>query len=198
MHVPTHALLGWLLAETARLERRDRALVFVAGVIPDLDGLTLLAGPEAFQTWHRILCHNALSALSYTALALVLARRKAVVGPLALLGFHLHLLCDLLGSAAPGGSNWGIPYLVPFVSEQLRFAGQWELASWQNVSVTIAALLLSAHLGARRGRTVVEVFSRRADAAVVEVLRRRWPLYAAADEDPPSSLASGSSSKTTT
>ena len=34
----THALTGWLVANGANLERRDRAIVTIASVIPDIDG----------------------------------------------------------------------------------------------------------------------------------------------------------------
>jgi len=39
----THFLLGWIVANTDRLNRRERALVTVAGVIPDLDGAGVVA-----------------------------------------------------------------------------------------------------------------------------------------------------------
>ena len=189
MHLPTHAALTWLLAESDRtLERRDRRLILVSGVIPDLDALTLLGGREVYERWHRIVCHNALGAVVATLLLAFLARRRAKVALLCFLGFHGHLLCDLIGSAGPDGSNWGIPYLVPFVNDperQLRWDGQWGLASWQNVALTIGALLVGAHLAAARGRSIVEAFSLRADAAVVEVVRRRWPFGRGAAPTPP-------------
>jgi len=186
MHPPTHVLLGWLLAEAVpSLERRDRILVAATGLVPDLDGLTILAGTEAYQAWHHVILHNVTAAVGYSALAALLARRRAVVGALALVGFHLHLLGDYLGSAGPDGSGWSVPYLQPFSSHDFYNPYQWGLASWQNVSITIAALLVLAHLGAARGRTIVEAASRRADAAVVDVLRRRWPLY----RPPPAEVA---------
>ena len=43
MHPITHMLIGWTLAQAAPLTRRDRALVTLAGVIPDADGLGILA-----------------------------------------------------------------------------------------------------------------------------------------------------------
>ena len=39
----THALTGWLVANGANLERRDRAIVTVASVIPDIDGARFVA-----------------------------------------------------------------------------------------------------------------------------------------------------------
>ena len=43
MHPVTHLLLSWTVAEAARLERKDRTLVTLAGVLPDLDGLGAVA-----------------------------------------------------------------------------------------------------------------------------------------------------------
>jgi hypothetical protein len=179
LHPPTHALLSWILAEVRPdLARRDRALILAAGLVPDLDGLAILSGAEAYGRWHHTLLHNAPAALATALVAGALAARGACIAVfgLALAAFHLHLLCDLVGSAGPGGSLWSIPYLVPLDPRPFYFRGQWELASWQNVVITVAALLASIHLGVRRGRTLVEALSTRADAAVVDVLRRRWPF----------------------
>ena len=46
----THALTGWLLSQPLP-ETRDRRLVTLAAVIPDVDGLPLLAGQEAYATF---------------------------------------------------------------------------------------------------------------------------------------------------
>jgi hypothetical protein len=35
----THLLTGWLTAQAADLSRRDRALVTLSGVVPDIDAL---------------------------------------------------------------------------------------------------------------------------------------------------------------
>lgn len=183
MHLPTHALLSWMVAEAAPLSRRQRALVLAAGLLPDLDALSLLAGVEAYQRWHRMVLHNLLAA-ALCALACALLGRGAraggeggappwTVAALALASFHLHLLGDLAGAAGPDGSIWTVPYFVPFSARELSWQGQWGLASWQNVGLTAALLAAQAALGVRRGRTLLEAVSPRADAAVVEVLRRR-------------------------
>ena len=40
----THFLLGWTVASAApSLNRRERAVVTIAGVIPDIDGLGIVA-----------------------------------------------------------------------------------------------------------------------------------------------------------
>jgi inner membrane protein len=42
-----HAELSWLVAQGLP-DRRDRILVTVAGVAPDLDGLTILGGIDTY------------------------------------------------------------------------------------------------------------------------------------------------------
>src|SRR4051812_37798778 len=39
----THFFLGWAVANSADLNRRERACVAIAGVIPDADGLGIVA-----------------------------------------------------------------------------------------------------------------------------------------------------------
>jgi inner membrane protein len=164
-----HAEVSWLLGAWLPA-RRDRVLVTVAGVAPDVDGLTLLAGEEAYSTYHHVLTHGLLAAALCAALLSALARRRAVVFGLALAAFHLHLACDLAGS----GPGWPIWYLWPFSSEQTMWDGQWNLASWQNsligLLVTLAVLASALPLG----RTALEVLSLRADGAVVATLRARF------------------------
>jgi len=63
----THFLAGWLFGQTTDLNRRERAAVAVAGMIPDLDGLGLIAELATRHavhplTWwsdyHHVLGHN--------------------------------------------------------------------------------------------------------------------------------------------
>src|SRR5437867_13326412 len=42
MHPFTQALIGWTVANVVPLSRRDRAIVMVASVIPDINGLRVL------------------------------------------------------------------------------------------------------------------------------------------------------------
>ena len=73
MQVFAHAGIGWILAEAGRGDRRFRQVVFLASLLPDLDGLSLLFGPEAYSrifllspsasdwfpmNWNRIRFHD--------------------------------------------------------------------------------------------------------------------------------------------
>ena len=178
----THLLVGWTLAETAHLSRRDRSLVALAAVLPDLDGAGILldyatgASPvRGFYTdYHHVLAHNLPAALIVSALAFAIANRRALCAGLVFVSFHLHLLGDLVGSAGPGGSIWSISYLYPFSKHAFAWQGQWELNSWPNILITLALLGGIAVLAVRRGRTPVELVSTRADAALVHALQQRF------------------------
>ena len=179
MHPQTHLAASWLVG--CRLAaRRDRVLVAWAGMAPDLDGLSLLAGVEVYGRWHHVLTHGLVSAVVVTAVCAAFARERWKVALLAPVAFHLHLVCDLLGS----GVEWSIAYLYPFNAAELATPYGWPLASWQNVLITAVLLAACAAVGVRRGTTVSEAFlPARADRAVVRALRS-WlaPRRAAAPE----------------
>ena len=180
MNPITHALAGWCLAEAVPgLEKRDRAIVVAAAVVPDLDGFGLL--PELltrdsntplfwWTDYHHQLAHNLLFAIAATSVAALISRRAAL---LAFAAVHLHLLCDLIGSRGPDGYQWPIPYLTPFSDFTLSWNGQWALNAWPNIAITIALLAATFTLAWSRGYSPVGLFSARADAAFVDALRIR-------------------------
>lgn len=180
----THFFSGWVLANCMRLARRERALVTLACVAPDVDGLGIV--PELltrnsshpllwFTKYHHSL-HTLLFSLVVALIASVLARQKWKVGLLALASFHLHLFEDLLGSRGPDGFQWPIPYLSPFSQAwQLEWSGQWGLNAWPNFVITIGLLLATFYLAWWRGSSLLEMVSVRGDQLFVETLRRRFP-----------------------
>lgn len=183
MHIATHAILSWLVAESApatRHDRRGRMAITLAGIAPDLDGLGapvewLSSGSLPwFTLYHHKILHNGLACTVVALLAWAWCRRDWRVGLMALIAGHLHLLCDILGSRGPDGHDWPIPYLAPFSPWEWRWSGQWALNAWPNIAITIAGLVFITWLGARRGRTPVELLHRGMDAGLVARLRVWW------------------------
>jgi hypothetical protein len=174
----THLLLSWIPATLLPTDRRGRLAITLTGIVPDLDGFgapfEMLSGGSLpwFTDYHHRLLHNGLTGLVLAGVAWAWCRRDWRVG-LAVLGtFHLHLLCDLVGSRGPDGHDWPIPYLLPFHGHELRWAGQWPLSSWQNLVISVAAIAVTVWLARRQGRSPVELLNLRLDQRVVAALRR--------------------------
>ena len=118
----THFLTGWVFANGARLERRDRAIVTLACVVPDVDGLGIISELLTRNTSHPLLWftlyHHALHTLAFAMVCAILAFGLAVerwkTAALALVSFHIHLFEDVIGSRGPDGYQWPMPYLAPF------------------------------------------------------------------------------------
>jgi len=185
MSPATHFLTGWVLANSASLGRRERALVTLAGVVPDVDGLGIVAEYltrnshhplEWFSAYHHSL-HTLLFAVVVAAVSFALATQRWKTAGLAFLSFHIHLLEDLLGSRGPDGYQWPIPYFMPFSrAYELSWRGQWALNAWPNFAITISLLLTTFYLAWSRGFSPLEMISRKADAAFVAALRKRVPI----------------------
>ena len=170
------------MANATALDRRERIAVTVASVAPDIDGLGLV--PELitrnsahpllwFSEYHHAL-HTLWFAVVVSALTASVATRRWKAAGLAFLAFHLHLLCDLVGSRGPDGYTWPIPYLRPFSDRwQWNWQGQWALNSWENLTITLVLLAITLAIIQRYGRSPVELFSSRADRIVVAAIRYR-------------------------
>jgi hypothetical protein len=93
--------------------------------------------------------------------------------------FHLHLLFDLAGSGGgTPGDIWPLHYWWPISDSLIAWSGQWPLTSWQNTTLTIALMLYALYRAARYGASPLALFSSRADAALVQALRSRFPSLA--------------------
>ncbi|MFQ5993194.1 MAG: metal-dependent hydrolase [Nitrospiraceae bacterium] len=189
MNPITHLLTGWLVANSAELNRRERTVVTLASVVPDIDGVGLVAelltrdSEHPLRWWsdyHHVLGHNLTFGFLVAGTSFLLATKRWKTALLAFLSFHLHLVGDLIGGRGPEGYQWPIPYLFPFSNHwQWTWSGQWELNAWPNFLVTGLALLLTFYLAWKRGYSPLEMISGSADKAFVVTLRHRFssPRY---------------------
>ena len=165
---------------------RDRKLVTLAGVMPDADGLgaavdvisAWFSGKECtfhyYQQYHHILLHGWPGAMAVSLLFTIFARQRWRVLLLCLLTYHLHLLCDLVGSRGPtAGDLWPICYSEPLFRHPIWFwKHQWRLDGWQNQTIFFVILMASLWVAAKRGYSFVELVSARMDAVFVRVLQK--------------------------
>jgi inner membrane protein len=187
----THFLAGWLLASVSpvgrptTLTRREKTLVVVAAVAPDLDGIGIVPELLTRHTSHPLLwfsqyhhsLHNLPFALVCTLAAFIIANplakkdsavplHPALTALLVFVSFHLHLVCDLIGARGPDGDQWPIPYLKPFSnSVQLIWHGQWALNAWQNFLITSLFLLATFWLSWKYATSPLELVSQSANQA---------------------------------
>jgi hypothetical protein len=127
--------------------------------------------------YHHVLGHNLGFALVVGVLAVLLAKGKGKTTLLVLVSFHLHLVADLIGARGPDGYQWPIPYLLPFSKQwSWTWSGQWALNAWPNFLLTALLLWLALWLARQRGFSPLEMFSAKADAALVRALRNRFPV----------------------
>lgn len=78
-----------------------------------------------------------------------------------------------LRAAEAAGGAPGLHSLWPFREDEWLWAGQWNLASWQNSVIGLAVTLAVLGCAVPFGRTIVELFSLKADAKVVATVRAR-------------------------
>jgi len=184
MNPETHLLASWIVGAKTTDNERDCRLVALAGILPDADGLGLIADGLApafgwkktflYLDYHHYLLHGAFGAVLITGLLVLFARQKLRVALLCLAVFHLHLLCDFIGSRGPSAVDlWPIFYLGPFTKDPMWiWKGQLPLDHWFNRYLSVALLGWSFWLAVQRGYSFVGVFSRRLDRIFVEVLRK--------------------------
>jgi hypothetical protein len=179
----THLLGSWVIGATGTNNRVDCRLVALAGILRDLDGLGLLL--DAFNAavgrkslyylhYHHYLLHGWFGAVLISALLVLFAGQRWRVFLLCLFVFHLHLLCDFVGSRGPSKEDvWPLFYHGPFGKDPMwLWYGQWQLDSWINRILTLALFGLSLGIALRKGYSWVGVFSPRLDRIFVETLRK--------------------------
>lgn len=183
MQPATHLLMSWSVAEAILPQRRDRLLAAWGGILPDLDGfgypVQLWTADwdqplRWYSDYHHVLGHGLAFALLWTGITLACARQRLRAAVVAFGVIHLHLLADLVGSGGPDGSSWPIAYLWPLSSAKQHAPFQWALDAWPNYLIGIVLLAWVAWRSWRVARSPLDLFSRRADAAVVATLRRRF------------------------
>lgn len=189
MNPITHFLASWSLADALRLQARDLALVTWCGVLPDIDGLGVLAdginrllgrpGSWYYGQYHHALLHNIFAAVAIPLILSIFAVNRLRMFVLGLVAVHLHFLCDVIGSRGTGPDDiWAITYLAPFSEHgTIHWSGQWPLNGWPNIAFTMFLIFYVLFRSVRSGYSPVGVFSTRADHAFVQAVRNRWRTF---------------------
>jgi len=174
MHVPTHILSGWCVANCFRLSPRERLLAMIAAAVPDVDGLGIVAwvfnrdlGQKLYWDYHHFAGHNIFFGLLACGVLAMFAQRKPATFLVCLGVFHLHLLMDYFGS----GEGWKIHYFWPVSHIGFSTEWVWPLDSWQNRVAAGVLLAWTIAIAYFQKRTPVEVIAPRLDERLVQRTR---------------------------
>ena len=180
----THLLVSWPIAQRGVGTKKDRLLITISGIIPDIDGLGILGGIihdnktiglELWSTYHHVLSHNLPFCLLIASLFAVMGKAKLRVFALTTLCFHIHLFCDLIGSRGPDNYQWPIPYLWPLYEHpQLVWQGQWQLNTWPNILITVVFLGFTLYMIWKRGESPIGLLFSGMDKKITIALRGRF------------------------
>ena len=194
MSPAAHFIGSWLVGVAMADNPRDRRLITLAGMLPDVDGLGMVADVaraaisgqelnfEYYHRFHHLWCHGWPAALVFTGVLVGFARKRWRVAAGCLIAFHLHLLCDLLGSRGPSTADlWPICYSEPLFRHPIWFLkSQWRLDGWQNAVIFLGLLGLALWVTISRGVSFAEMFGSRVDRIFVGVVRKWWEFAARA------------------
>jgi len=111
MQVECHIAVGWLMGNLVPgADRRFRALITFSAVAPDLDALSYVFGPTAYNNCHHCYGHNIFAGALFTILCTILARPgwRWITALFAALGFASHWLGDYFFSGWPLKTFWPI------------------------------------------------------------------------------------------
>ncbi|WP_046005632.1 metal-dependent hydrolase [Pseudoalteromonas rubra] len=178
-----HLMMSWLCGASTVVTKRERIIITLAGLAPDLDGAGLLIDwftgtTRYYQQWHHVFGHNLVFAVAIATCAGLLARtRQARVWLMSFVAIHLHLFTDLIGSKGPDGYQWPIEYLYPFSNTGLTWQGQWALNAWQNQLIWLALLLACISYIKRKNISFFELFGNKLDEAARSLCIRLSARY---------------------
>lgn len=180
MQGPAHIGIGWVIGVAGGLRsRRDRRIVGLAGLAPDIDILVYPAAwlsygfdlDRAFALYANV-HHRYTHGIAFVVLAAVVAWRMAagrrgLVALLTALAVVAHVVCDVIAS----GPAWPVHPLWPWHDWAWSVAWSWNASDPRNIAVSAAAVIMMLGASWKRGYSPLECFSYRADDWMASVMR---------------------------
>jgi hypothetical protein len=164
MHIQTHILSGWCIGNLFKLNPKERFLCMLAASLPDLDGLGIIFGQDAYWKYHHWLGHNLLFGLLISLILACLSSSRMKALAIYFILFNVHMLMDYWGS----GPLWELYYLWPFSNHNFVNPHAWPLSSWQNITAGVILIIWTIYIIIRKQRTPLEFLMPSLDRQLVE------------------------------
>lgn len=165
-----HLLIAWLSGAELLENTRERRILAIAGVAPDLDGVGIIfdriSGTSNYYfEYHHYLGHSIFAALIIATISSFVARtQRKLVWRLSFIVVHLHILCDVVGSKGPDGYQWPVYYFYPVYPDVgITWKYQWQLNAWPNILIIVVLFGVTMYYARKKRITFLEVFSKRLD-----------------------------------
>jgi hypothetical protein len=155
---------GWWFAHWADINRRERAAIALAAAGPDLDGLSLFGGGDAYYRYHHILFHNAGATLAVIPLAGIFFWRRPLVWLLVVFAFAMHMVEDYFTVA------WPMRPWEPFSASVTNLATHvpsWMVQGIFQLAAILFILGMTVWIYRRHHRTPLEIISPAFDRLIV-------------------------------
>lgn len=177
MNTLHHLLYASALANGVSRSRRERRIIMLAAIVPDVDGVTIW-NRELWESVHRTFGHNVFFAGAVVGTAFVLGRsgRNARLAMWCAVSiFLLHFGLDLLANA-----TYPIRPLWPFSMFDLNFGNftseperlDWWLRVPVQYGLMVVGVALLVRTYRRHGRTALELFSYKLDELLAGYVAR--------------------------
>jgi hypothetical protein len=166
MHLECHAALGWLIANAGGGQRPVRNYVVISAILPDIDALPYLFGPDYYAVYHHTFGHNIFLWFLWSAWG-VKRFRSWRAGLLGFIAFGSHLLTDAFLS------NWSLYLFWPFSRKGFLPAHSLELSSPVNTYLLYSTPLWLLAAALIWKRTPLEWISPKLDHLFISFFRRK-------------------------
>jgi hypothetical protein len=166
-----HLQYGWWFAHWGEFTRRDRAIIALAGAGPDLDGLSLFAGGDAFHRYHHILFHNVGATFAALLVAGALLWRKPRAWALTVFAFGMHVVEDYVTV------GWDQFPWQPLSAASVNLSHQlpnWLVQGVFQVTAMVFILGMTVWIYLRHQRTPLEIVSPALDRLIVNYAVLPW------------------------
>ncbi|MGD9109390.1 MAG: metal-dependent hydrolase [Phycisphaerales bacterium] len=173
-----HLVMSWVLSNLGYESRRDRIVITLCGIIPDIDGAGIvidkITGDELYSNyllWHRTFGHNIFTFLALIAATFFICGRKIRPCLVTAVVLFFHFLTDIVGSAGPDSDIWPLYPFWPISNYELSVPWQWALNDWKNVAITAMCVLIMIIIAAKKRRSLLEIVSVRADHYCIDLIK---------------------------
>ncbi len=166
-----HLQYGWWFAHWGKFGRGERAAIALAGAGPDLDGLSLLAGGDAFHRYHHILFHNVGAVMAALVLTGAFLWRKPRAWMLVGFAFAMHVVEDFVTV------GWDQFPWQPFSASSVNLSHtlpNWMVQGVFQVTAMVFILAMTVWIYVRHRRTPLEIISPALDRLLVNYAILPW------------------------